>query len=50
MIEAAGGVCLHADGSRPSFNRAEPKLPNLLGARAALLDELMEGWLVATRR
>jgi myo-inositol-1(or 4)-monophosphatase len=50
LIEAAGGVCLHADGSRPSFNRAEPKLPNLLGARAALLDELMEGWLVATRK
>lgn len=49
LIEAAGGVCLHADGSRPTFNRREPKLPNLLAARVELLEEFMEGWLVASK-
>ncbi len=46
LVKAAGGSLLHADGSRPRFNRPRPLLPNLLAARAELLAELLEVWLV----
>lgn len=45
LVEAAGGLCIHADGTRPTFNQASPKLPNLLAATPALLDEFRRDWL-----
>jgi myo-inositol-1(or 4)-monophosphatase len=45
LVMAAGGTLLHADGSRPRFNRPDPKLPDFLAAREELLREFMEGWL-----
>ncbi len=45
LIMAAGGTLLHADGSRPRFNQASPKLPNFLAATEELLLEFKESWL-----
>ncbi len=45
LVEAAGGVCMYADGARPTFNRASPKLPNLLAGPAALLEDFRSQWL-----
>ncbi len=45
LMLAGGGALLHADGTRPLFNRPSPKLPNFLAARPELLQEFMEGWL-----
>ncbi len=46
LMLAAGGTLLHADGSRPSFNQADPKLPNFLAATDELLQEFRRDWLV----
>lgn len=45
LILAAGGTLQHADGTRPLFNRASPKLPNFLAATEELLLEFREKWL-----
>lgn len=45
LMLAAGGTLLHADGSRPRFNQANPKLPNFLAATEELLLEFKESWL-----
>jgi myo-inositol-1(or 4)-monophosphatase len=45
LIMAAGGTLLHADGSRPRFNQASPKIPNFLAATEELLLEFKESWL-----
>ncbi len=45
LMLAGGGTLLHADGSRPRFNRASPKLPNFLAATEELLLEFKESWL-----
>lgn len=45
LMLAAGGTLLHADGSRPRFNQASPKLPNFLAATEELLLEFKESWL-----
>lgn len=45
LMLAAGGTILHADGSRPRFNQADPKLPNFLAASRELLLDFMEKWL-----
>lgn len=45
LVRAAGGVLLHADGSEPAFNRADPKLPNFLAGPEPLLGELSRRWL-----
>jgi len=45
LVMASGGEVLHADGSRPRFNRPNPTLPNLLAAGGALLSEFRTRWL-----
>lgn len=45
LVLAAGGILLHADGSRPRFNQESPKLPNFLAADEGLLLEFRENWL-----
>jgi myo-inositol-1(or 4)-monophosphatase len=45
LVRAAGGVLLHADGTRPRFNQANPKLPNFLAAKNGLLAEFRSDWL-----
>ena len=45
LMLAAGGTLLHADGNRPRFNQADPKLPNFLAASRELLSEFIEDWL-----
>jgi myo-inositol-1(or 4)-monophosphatase len=45
LILAAGGTVLHADGSRPRFNQARPRLPNFLAGPRKLLEELKARWL-----
>lgn len=45
LILAAGGTLLHADGTRPLFNRSDPKLPNFLAGPEALLEEFRGAWL-----
>jgi myo-inositol-1(or 4)-monophosphatase len=47
LVEAAGGIAIHADGQRPVFNRPNPKLPNLLAGRREVLDEFLQYWLGA---
>jgi len=45
LVEAAGGACVHADGSRPTFNKPSTLLPNLLAGPAGLLDAFRGEWL-----
>jgi len=45
LMRAAGGTLLHADGTRPRFNRPDPKLPDFLAASRELLLEFRENWL-----
>ncbi len=45
LMLAGGGTLLHADGSRPRFNQANPKLPNFLAATEELLREFRREWL-----
>jgi myo-inositol-1(or 4)-monophosphatase len=45
LMLAAGGTLLHADGSKPRFNQARPKLPNFLAGTEALLNDFREKWL-----
>jgi len=45
LVMAAGGTLMHADGTRRTFNQANPKLPNFLAADAGLLDEFRARWL-----
>ena len=45
LVLAAGGILLHADGTRPRFNQANPKLPNFLAAQEELLAEFRSDWL-----
>ncbi|MGD2120295.1 MAG: 3'(2'),5'-bisphosphate nucleotidase CysQ [Gemmatimonadota bacterium] len=45
LMLASGGTLLHADGSRPLFNQADPKLPNFLAASEELLQEFRREWL-----
>ena len=47
LVRAAGGVVLHADGSEPRFNRADPRLRDFLAGPAWLLDEVRRRWLPA---
>jgi myo-inositol-1(or 4)-monophosphatase len=42
LVRAAGGDVVHADGSRPVFNRPDPELPDLVAGPAPLLNELRE--------
>jgi myo-inositol-1(or 4)-monophosphatase len=46
LIRAGGGTLLHADGSRPRFNRSKPKLSNFLAGDARLLEAFRGEWLV----
>lgn len=46
LVLASGGVLLHADGTRPRFNQANPKLPNFLAAKEGLLAEFRTDWLL----
>ena len=39
------GILLHADGTRPRFNQANPKLPNFLAAKEELLADFRADWL-----
>jgi myo-inositol-1(or 4)-monophosphatase len=45
LMLAGGGAILHADGTRPSFNQASPKLPNFLAGTEELLGEFRGRWL-----
>ena len=45
LVLAAGGILLHADGTRPRFNQANPKLPNFLAAKEELLSDFRADWL-----
>jgi myo-inositol-1(or 4)-monophosphatase len=45
LMLAAGGTLLHADGTRPLFNQASPKLPDFLAGTEELLLEFRENWL-----
>lgn len=45
LVRAAGGAVLHADGTQPTFNRADPSLPDFLAGSATLLAEVREKWL-----
>jgi myo-inositol-1(or 4)-monophosphatase len=45
LMLAGGGTLLHADGGRPLFNQANPKLPNFLAATEELLQEFRRDWL-----
>jgi myo-inositol-1(or 4)-monophosphatase len=45
LMRAGGGTLLHADGTRPRFNQANPKLPNFLAGTKQLLNEFRENWL-----
>ena len=45
LVEAAGGACVHADGSRPTFNNPSTLLPDLLAGPAGLLDGFRGAWL-----
>ena len=45
LVRASGGALLHADGSTPTFNRENPKLPNFLAGDEMLLHALMTEWL-----
>jgi len=42
LVRAAGGLVCHADGSEPSFNRADTKLPNLLAGPERLMRAFLE--------
>ena len=44
LVTAAGGVLLHADGTGPAWNQADPKLPNFLAARGSVLTEFLREW------
>jgi myo-inositol-1(or 4)-monophosphatase len=45
LVTAAGGTLLHADGTRPAWNRPDPKLPNFLASTEDLLTEFRRDWL-----
>lgn len=45
LMIAAGGTLLHADGTKPRWNQAKPKLPNFLAARESLLAEFRRKWV-----
>lgn len=45
LVTAAGGTLLHADGTTPEWNQADPRLPNFLAARKGLLDEVRARWI-----
>ena len=42
---AAGASVIHGDGSRPSFNRADPKLPDFLAGEAELISAFRRDWM-----
>lgn len=42
LVRAAGLDVMHADGSPPVFNRARPRLPNLLAGPGSLLRAFLE--------
>lgn len=44
LVRAAGGSLMHRDGSEPSFNRADPLLPDFLAGEGTLLTEFLEEW------
>lgn len=45
LVLAAGGIILHADGSRPVFNLPDPRLPNFLAGSESLLNDFRTHWL-----
>lgn len=45
LCRAAGLDARHRDGTRPTFNRADPLLPDLLAGPDGLLDDFARGWL-----
>lgn len=45
LCRAAGLDARHRDGTRPTFNRPDPLLPDLLAGPAALLDAFARRWL-----
>ena len=49
LMRAAGGSVLHADGSEPRFNRADPRLPDFLAGSSELLADVRATWLTGPR-
>ena len=47
LVNAAGGRVVHADGSEPTFNRPDPRLPAFLAGPPGLLDRLCRDWLAS---
>jgi myo-inositol-1(or 4)-monophosphatase len=47
LVRAGGGRVLHADGSEPRFNRADPRLPDFLAGGAGLLEDVRGRWLTS---
>jgi myo-inositol-1(or 4)-monophosphatase len=45
LVLASGASVIHADGFRPSFNRADPLLPNFLAGEPGLLEGFRSRWL-----
>jgi myo-inositol-1(or 4)-monophosphatase len=45
LVLASDASVVHADGLRPSFNRADPLLPNFLAGEPDLLEEFRSAWL-----
>lgn len=49
LVRAAGGRCVHRDGSGPAFNKGAPILPDLLAGSDGVVEALRTSWLAATR-
>ena len=47
LVLAAGGVVILSDGTRPRFNRPDPRLPDFMAGTRDLLEELRGRWLDA---
>lgn len=45
LVRAAGATVIHEDGSRPTFNRPDPLLPDFLAGSEELLAEFRREWL-----
>jgi myo-inositol-1(or 4)-monophosphatase len=50
LVRAAGGEVVHADGSRPRFNRPTPEIPDLVAGPVALVADLREHWPTFLRK
>lgn len=45
LVSAAGGCCVHTDGSVPRFNKPSPRLPDLIAGSREIVDEVRSVWL-----